>query len=76
VRPVWFKCVVVATPFAGIMIDVASWYLIKVFHPFVFVEIAAGMILAACFAFMWVVALYQMWLMAAPDAVTLRERGL
>jgi hypothetical protein len=25
---------------------------------------------------MWVVALYQMWLMAAPDAVTLRERGL
>ena len=36
VRPVWFKCAVVATPFAGIMIDVASWYLIKVFHPFVY----------------------------------------
>ena len=69
VRPVWFKCAVVATPFAGIMIDVASWYLIKVFHPFVFVEIAAGMILAACFAFMWLVALYQMWFMTAPEMV-------
>ena len=52
VRPVWFKCAVVALPFAGIMVDVASWYLIKVFHPFVFVEIGAGMLLAACFAFM------------------------
>jgi len=76
VRPVWFKCVVVATPFAGIMIDVASWYLIKIFHPFVFVEIAAGAILAACFAFMWCVSLYQMWLMGPPDAVALREREL
>jgi len=56
------------------MIDVASWYLIKVFHPFVFVEIAAGMLLAACFAFMWVVALYQMWFMAAPEVVQDRAR--
>lgn len=76
VRPIWFKCTVVALPFVGIMVDVASWYLIKIFHPFVFVEIAAGMILAACFAFMWLVSLYQMWLMAPPDAVALRERVL
>lgn len=73
VRPVWFKCTVVAVPFAGIMIDVASWYMIKVFHPFVYLEIAAGMVLAACFAFMWLVALYQMWLSNAPEMV--RERG-
>ena len=75
VRPVWFKCAVVALPFAGIMVDVASWYLIKVFHPFVFVEIGAGMLLAACFAFMWLVALYQMWFGAAPLAVTGRDSG-
>jgi hypothetical protein len=69
VRPVWLKCTVIAAPFAGIMIDVSSWYLIKVFHPFVYVEIAAGMLLAACFAFMWLIALYQMWFSSAPDAV-------
>ena len=57
------------------MVDVASWYLIKVFHPFVFVEIAAGALLAACVAFMWLAALYQVWIMQPPDAVVLRERG-
>jgi hypothetical protein len=74
VRPVWFKCTVVALPFAGIMIDVASWYMIKVFHPFVYLEIAAGMLLAACFAFMWLVALYQMWFSSAPIPVQDRQQ--
>ena len=74
VRPVWFKCVVVATPFAAIMVDVSSWYLIKVFHPFVYVEILAGMVLAACFAFMWIVTLYQLWFSPAPIAVQGRDQ--
>ena len=75
VRPVWFKCTVVAVPFAGIMVDVASWYLIKVFHPFVFAEIIAGMLLAACFAFMWLVSLYQMWFTTTPAMVQSRNPG-
>jgi len=75
VRPVWLKCTVVALPFAAIMVDVSSWYLIKVFHPFVYVEILAGMVLAACFAFMCLVSLYQMWFSKAPEAVLDRMRG-
>jgi hypothetical protein len=75
VRPVWLKCTVVALPFAAIMVDVSSWYLIKVFHPFVYVEILAGMVLAGCFAFMCLVSLYQMWFSKAPVAVLDRERG-
>ena len=75
VRPVWFKCAIVALPFACIMVDVASWYLIKVFHPFVFVEIGAGGLMAACFALMCLVALYQMWFGAAPLAVSGRDSG-
>ena len=75
VRPVWFKCTVVAVPFAGIMVDVASWYLIKVFHPFVFAEIIAGALLAACFAFMWLVSLYQMWFSTTPAMVQSRNPG-
>jgi len=34
VWPVWFKCAVVALPFAAMLVDVASWYVIKLFHPF------------------------------------------
>jgi len=75
VRPVWFKCSVVALPFAAVMVDVSSWYLIKVFHPFVYVEILAGMVLAGCFAFMFLVSLYQMWFSTAPLAVQERARG-
>ena len=75
VRPVWFKCAVVALPFIGVGVDVSSWYLIKVFHPFVYLEILAGATLAGCFAFMWLTSLYQMWFMKAPSAVQERELG-
>ena len=53
VRPIWFKCAVIALPFLGILVDVSSWYMIKVFHPFAWAEIAAGALMAACFAVMW-----------------------
>jgi hypothetical protein len=72
VRPVWFKCTVVALPFIAIMVDVSSWYLIKIFHPFVYVEIAAGALLAMSFAIMVLVTLYQLWFSSAPAVVTER----
>jgi hypothetical protein len=75
VRPVWFKCTIVALPFPAIMVDVASWYMIKLFHPFVYLEILAGAVLAMCFAFMCLVSLYQMWFSSAPNAVRERELG-
>src|SRR5512140_1895298 len=42
VRPVWFKCTVVALPFVAIVADVSSWYFTKIFHPFAWVVIGAG----------------------------------
>lgn len=69
VRPVWFKCVVVALPFAAVIVDVSSWYIIKIFHPFAWVEIAAGGLMAASFAVMWVVTMYQLWFSSPPRAV-------
>jgi len=74
VRPIWLKCAIVALPFAAIMVDVASWYMIKLFHPFVYLEILAGGVLAACFGFMWLISLYQMWFSSAPSAVQDRDR--
>jgi len=43
--------------------------MIKIYHPFAWVEILAGMLMAACFAFMWLVALYQMWFANLPKLV-------
>jgi hypothetical protein len=74
-RPVWLKCTIVAAPFAAILVDVSSWYFIKLYHPFAIVEIAAGMLMAACFAFMWLVTMYQLWFSALPSAVTQRASG-
>jgi hypothetical protein len=75
VRPVWFKCTVIALPFLAIMVDVSSWYMIKVYHPFAWVEILAGALLAGCFAFMALVALYQMWFSKLPKPVLARTGG-
>jgi hypothetical protein len=75
VRPVWLKSAVIATPFLCNIVDVSSWYLIKLFHPFVYVEILAGMVMASCFAFMWVVSMWQMWFSKPPAAVLERLGG-
>jgi len=73
VRPVWFKCSVVALPYVAIVMDVSSWYFTKLFHPFALVVMAAGAILALCFAFMWVVTMYQLWFSETPLPVAQRE---
>jgi hypothetical protein len=66
VRPVWLKCAIIAVPFAADLSDIGSWYLIKLFHPFGFVVIGGGALMAACFAVMWVVTLYQLWFYKPP----------
>ncbi len=76
VRPVWFKSAVIALPYLAVMTDVSSWYIIKIYHPFGWIEILAGMVMAACFAFMWLVALYQMWLSKLPKLVLQRTGGI
>jgi hypothetical protein len=75
VRPVWFKCTVVAMPFAAIVVDVSSWYMIKIFHPFAWVEIVAGGLMAASFAFMWLVTMYQLWFSSPPKSIIERAGG-
>jgi hypothetical protein len=75
VRPVWFKCAVIAAPFVAIVMDVSSWYFTKLFHPFALVVIAAGGLLGLCFATMWVVTIYQLWFSAPPKPVLERLGG-
>jgi hypothetical protein len=74
-RPVWFKCAVIVLPFICLVLDVSSWYVIKLYHPFGWVVMIAGAILAASFAFMWVVSIWQMWFGRVPAAVAARQTG-
>jgi hypothetical protein len=73
VRPVWFKCAVVALPFVAIAVDVSSWYFTKLYHPFAWVVMIAGGVMGLCFAFMWVVSMYQLWFSPTPPPVVQRE---
>ena len=72
-RPVWFKCAVVGLPYLALTLDVSSWYFTKLFHPFAMVTMAAGGVMGLCFAFMWVVSMYQMWFSGTPEAVAKRH---
>jgi hypothetical protein len=75
VRPVRFKCLVVAAPFVCIVADVSSWYFTKLFHPFAWVVMGAGAAMGMCFAFMWAVSMYQMWFSKTPPVVEQRGGG-
>ena len=71
-RPLWFKCLVVFTPFLCIAADVSSWYFTKLYAPFAWVVMIAGGVMGLSFAFMWFVSMYQMWFYTIPEHV--RER--
>jgi hypothetical protein len=75
VRPVWLKCGVMAAPFVCIVADISSWYFTKLYHPFAWVVMGAGAAMGLCFAFMWVVSMYQMWFSKTPSAVERRTAG-
>lgn len=75
VRPVWLKCAIIALPFFSIVIDISSWYFTKLYHPFAFMVMLGGGLNGVSFAFMWVVTMYQMWLMKPPESVLRRMGG-
>ena len=75
VRPVWFKCTVMATPFLALTLDIGSWYFTKVYHPFAWMVMIGGALMGMAFAFMWVVSMYQMWFTRPPSVVVDRQAG-
>ncbi len=75
VRPVWFKCAAIALPFAAVVSDISSWYFIKLYHPFAWVVIGGGAVMGMCFAFMWLVTMYQLWFSKPPQMVLARYGG-
>ncbi len=72
-RPVWFKCVIVATPFVCIASDVSSWYFTKLYSPFAWVVLISGALMGLSFAAMWLVSMWQLWFYRVPDWVAARD---
>jgi hypothetical protein len=73
-RPLWLKVAIVVSPFAGVTMDVLGWYVTKVFTPFAWVVLIAGVINGLAFATMWVISIYQMWFYRVPHHVRDRHR--
>jgi len=67
VRPVWFKCTVIAVPFVAIVLDIGSWYLTKLNPNFAWIIYVGGIGMGLSFAYMWFVSMYQMWFMEKPE---------
>ncbi len=68
VRPVWFKCAVIALPFLAIIIDTGSWYLTKINPAFAWTVIVGGALMGLSFATEWIVSMYQIWFYKYPAA--------
>jgi hypothetical protein len=54
-------------------LDITSWYFTKLYHPFAWVVIGAGAMMAMSFGYMWFVSMYQLWFSGPPEAVAQRE---
>ena len=67
--------VVVAAPFVFVATDISSWYMVKIYHPFAWVTMAAGGLMGISFATMWFISMYQMWIGKTPAAVLKRGEG-
>jgi len=75
VRPVWLKSLVILTPFLGVSADVLGWYVTKIFTPFAWVVLIAGVFNGLSFLVMWTVSMYQMWIYKVPAHVSGRHEG-
>jgi hypothetical protein len=58
----WLKCLIMATPFIAIFLDVGSWWITKVSESFAYFVIIGGALMGVSFAIQWTVSMFQMWL--------------
>lgn len=61
--PKWLKYPSIVIPYIFLLLDIAAWWLTKLNPTFAWLVIIGGAGLAMAFAFMWVVSMYEMWIM-------------
>jgi hypothetical protein len=76
VRPAWFKCVVIAVPFLSLLVDIAAWYLTKIWTGFAWAVIVGGAIYGIAFTIMWLTSMYQLWLYKPSDELVNQQGRL
>lgn len=59
--PRWLKLAALASPFAFLILDFASWWLTKFDPRFAWITMAGGVGYTLASTFMWFTSLYQMW---------------
>jgi hypothetical protein len=60
-RPLWLKCAIIAVPFVSIILDIASWYLTKLWPGFAWIVMISGGFMGLSFAAQMLISLWQMW---------------
>lgn len=66
-RREWMKVAIVCIPFVAIVLDIASWYITKVFQPFAWVVIISGAMMGMSFGIQFLTSIYQMWFYTLPE---------
>jgi hypothetical protein len=61
--PLAIKCTIIVTPFVSLFLDIASWWLTRLNPHFALLVIIGGAGLAMAFVFMWVISMYEMWIL-------------
>ncbi|OUR64050.1 elongation factor-1 alpha [Methylophaga sp. 42_25_T18] len=61
--PKALKATVIVMPYIFLIVDIASWWLTKLNPNFAWLVIIGGGSMALSFAFMWIVSMYEMWIM-------------
>ncbi|MDX1749637.1 MAG: elongation factor-1 alpha [Methylophaga sp.] len=57
------KVIVISMPYIFLLIDISAWWLTKLHPNFAWFVIIGGGAMALSFAFMWVVSMYEMWIL-------------
>jgi hypothetical protein len=61
--PLKLKATAIVMPYVFLLLDIASWWLTKLNAHFALLVVIGGGGLAMAFVFMWVVSMYEMWIL-------------
>ena len=61
--PKVLKATVISMPYIFLLVDISAWWLTKLHPNFAWFVIIAGTAMALSFAFIWVVSMYEMWIL-------------
>jgi hypothetical protein len=61
--PLKLKGAAIVMPYAFLLLDITSWWLTKLNSHFALLVVVGGGGLAMAFVFMWVVSMYEMWIL-------------